>query len=301
MLDKRSHMPLYAQLKDELADCIKHGTLSVGSQIQTEAELMKQYGIGRATVREAVALLVSEGYLVKRQGIGTFVSNRQPSMGFEPLISLTTSLRARGVNPRNVIVCHEKSVPGPELLTQLRWTEPETCTPRAPCALCRERPTCSRGFVVLARVSEHWGAIRPDRLSFAHHHRRAEVDITRIDQVIVPRLPSPRRKRFSSSREMHGSCRWTDGSTSWAGKHPSTRFGSSFPQVSTHSDSDLCRPSSSRMALDSLTLPGVSSMLYTFRTSERPYVWGGNEQTLAAYSAEASATGEAQYQLSRRA
>jgi hypothetical protein len=55
MLDKRSHMPLYAQLKDELADCIKHGTMSVGSQIQTEAELMKQYGVGRATVREAVA------------------------------------------------------------------------------------------------------------------------------------------------------------------------------------------------------------------------------------------------------
>src|SRR5664280_2991071 len=92
MLDKQSHMPLYAQLKDELADCIKRGTMPVGSQIQTEPELMKQYGVGRATVREAVALLVNEGYLVKRQGIGTFVSNRQPSMGFEPLISLTTSL-----------------------------------------------------------------------------------------------------------------------------------------------------------------------------------------------------------------
>jgi DNA-binding transcriptional regulator YhcF (GntR family) len=34
MLDKSSHMPLYAQLKDELADRIKHGTMSVGSQIQ---------------------------------------------------------------------------------------------------------------------------------------------------------------------------------------------------------------------------------------------------------------------------
>ena len=29
MLNKQSHMPLYAQLKDELADRIKRGTMSV--------------------------------------------------------------------------------------------------------------------------------------------------------------------------------------------------------------------------------------------------------------------------------
>jgi len=194
MLDKQSHMPLYAQLKDELADCIKHGTISVGSQIQTEAELMKQYGIGRATVREAVALLVNEGYLVKRQGIGTFVSNRQPSMGFEPLISLTTSLRARGVNPRNVIVTNEKFVPGPELVTQLRWTAPETCThvrrvryaESAPIAV--EDSWFSHEFQNVGERFDLTGSLSAIIIE------ELKVDIARIDQVIVPRLPSPEEK-----------------------------------------------------------------------------------------------------------
>ncbi|MHB8106005.1 MAG: GntR family transcriptional regulator [Candidatus Cryosericum sp.] len=194
MLDKQSHMPLYAQLKDELADCIKRGTMSVGSQIQTEPELMKQYGVGRATVREAVALLVNEGYLVKRQGIGTFVSNRQPSMGFEPLISLTTSLRARGVNPRNVIVTNEKFVPGPGLLRQLRWTAPETCThvrrvryaESAPIAV--EDSWFSHEFQNVGERFDLTGSLSTIIID------ELKVDITRIDQVIVPRLPAPEEK-----------------------------------------------------------------------------------------------------------
>jgi len=194
MLDKQSHMPLYAQLKDELADCIKRGTMPVGSQIQTEPELMKQYGVGRATVREAVALLVNEGYLVKRQGIGTFVSNRQPSMGFEPLISLTTSLRARGANPRNVIVTNEKFVPGPELVTQLRWTEPEICThvrrvryaESAPIAV--EDSWFSHEFQNVGERFDLTGSLSTIIIE------ELKVDITRIDQVIIPRLPSPEEK-----------------------------------------------------------------------------------------------------------
>jgi GntR family transcriptional regulator len=194
MLDKSSHMPLYAQLKDELADRIKRGTMSVGSQIQTEAELMGQYGVGRATVREAVALLVSEGYLIKRQGIGTFVSNQQPSMSFEPLISLTASLRARGVNSRNVIVCHEKSVPGPDLLTQLRWTAPETCThvrriryaESAPIAL--EDSWFSHEFQNVGDRFDLTGSLSCIIIE------ELKVDIARIDQIIVPRLPSPEEK-----------------------------------------------------------------------------------------------------------
>ena len=194
MLDKQSHMPLYAQLKDELADCIKRGTMPVGSQIQTEPELMKQYGVGRATVREAVALLVNEGYLVKRQGIGTFVSNRQPSMGFELLISLTTSLRARGVNPRNVIVTNEKFVPGPELVTQLRWTAPETCThvrrvryaESAPIAV--EDSWFSHEFQNVGERFDLTGSLSTIIIE------ELKIDITRIDQVIIPRLPSPEEK-----------------------------------------------------------------------------------------------------------
>jgi GntR family transcriptional regulator len=64
---------------------------------------MARYGVGRATIREAVSLLEHEGNLRKRHGIGTFVARKAPSFGFEPLISLTYSLEAKGIQAKNVI------------------------------------------------------------------------------------------------------------------------------------------------------------------------------------------------------
>ena len=101
MIDKRKHIPLYIQLKDEILDKIRNGTYEVDKQIPSEKVLMEEYGVGRATVREALSILVNEGYLYKKQGIGTFVARKQPSLGFEPLISLTYSLEARGIKSVN--------------------------------------------------------------------------------------------------------------------------------------------------------------------------------------------------------
>lgn len=103
MLDKRSPIPLYIQLKNELLDNIRREVWPAGSQIPTEQTLMAQFGVGRATIRQSVTLLENEGYLRKRHGIGTFVTRSQPSFGFEPLISLTYSLKAKGIHARNVI------------------------------------------------------------------------------------------------------------------------------------------------------------------------------------------------------
>lgn len=103
MIDKRKHVPLYIQLKEEIQRKIKDGVWEVDTQIPTEKALMEEYDLGRVTVREALSLLVSEGFLYKKHGIGTFVANRHPSLGFEPLISLSYSLRARGMEAYNEI------------------------------------------------------------------------------------------------------------------------------------------------------------------------------------------------------
>jgi DNA-binding GntR family transcriptional regulator len=127
MLDKHAYMPLYIQLKEELEGRIKSGQWDVDGRIPSENELMREFGVGRATVREAVSRLVNEGYLVKRRGIGTFVALRQPSLVFEPLISLTYSLRALGVNPVNVIEEKKTITPGAAILADLRWKKSRRC------------------------------------------------------------------------------------------------------------------------------------------------------------------------------
>lgn len=127
MLNKRSHLPLYIQLKDELTRKIMDDIWPVEFQIPSEKALMDEYSVGRATVREAISMLVNDGYLYKKQGIGTFVASKQPSVGFEPLISLTYSLKARGIEPVNVIEETRIIMPDRKLLSKLRRKKKKDC------------------------------------------------------------------------------------------------------------------------------------------------------------------------------
>lgn len=98
-----SHTPLYIQVKESLLHMIQTEKWTVDTQIPSEKELMTTYKVGRETVRKAVAMLVQEGYLIKRRGIGTFVQHKEPSIGFEPLISLSHMLQMRGLKDHNVV------------------------------------------------------------------------------------------------------------------------------------------------------------------------------------------------------
>lgn len=72
-LQQRTVVPLYRQLKDKVLSDISSGELAEGAKIPTEVELSELYNISRVTVRNAIKELVDEGYLVKKQGKGTFV------------------------------------------------------------------------------------------------------------------------------------------------------------------------------------------------------------------------------------
>jgi GntR family transcriptional regulator of arabinose operon len=64
----------YEQLADELREKIRLGTYKEGTTIPSESTLQEEYQLSRHTVRQAIALLVNEGYLRKERGSGTYVS-----------------------------------------------------------------------------------------------------------------------------------------------------------------------------------------------------------------------------------
>lgn len=76
-LNKDSSISLYQQLIEVIKDQISSGELKSGDRIPTEIELSKLYDISRITVRKAVELLEEEEVLVKKQGIGTFVTAKK--------------------------------------------------------------------------------------------------------------------------------------------------------------------------------------------------------------------------------
>lgn len=96
--------PLYIQVKKDITDNIMQGHWKIDSQIPTEMELMDMYRVGRETVRKSVAMLVQEGILYRKRGIGTFVRRNSPSLTLEPLISLSALFRTMGHEENSEIV-----------------------------------------------------------------------------------------------------------------------------------------------------------------------------------------------------
>jgi len=64
---------LYQKVADDIKKNILSGGYAVDSLIPTENDLEAKYKVSKITVRKAVEQLVTEGYLLKKSGIGTRV------------------------------------------------------------------------------------------------------------------------------------------------------------------------------------------------------------------------------------
>jgi GntR family transcriptional regulator len=77
-LDPSSDRPAYRQIADQLRAAIASRMLAEGAQLPSETALIEQYGVARGTVRQAIALLRSEGVVVADHGRGNFVRRHPP-------------------------------------------------------------------------------------------------------------------------------------------------------------------------------------------------------------------------------
>ena len=66
--------PIYLQIAEEVRTQILSGDLSDGDRLTSTTEYATRYRINPATANKAIALLVDEGLVVKRRGIGMFVA-----------------------------------------------------------------------------------------------------------------------------------------------------------------------------------------------------------------------------------
>jgi GntR family transcriptional regulator len=89
-----SDTPIYIQIKNYIKNQILEGPLKVGDIIPPERVLSEQFGISRITIRQAISILVTEGYLIKKQGKGTFVTH--PGIN-NKILSITRNLSVRTI------------------------------------------------------------------------------------------------------------------------------------------------------------------------------------------------------------
>lgn len=98
-LSRDGRVPLYYQIYDLLKEEMENGTYLPGSQIPTEAELGERFSVSRITVKQAIQKLVTDGYLFRQQGKGTFVSKPKVNRKLSELISFHDEMLEKGFVP----------------------------------------------------------------------------------------------------------------------------------------------------------------------------------------------------------
>jgi DNA-binding transcriptional regulator YhcF (GntR family) len=66
--------PLFAQIAARLSEDIAEGVLSEGERVPSTNELAAYYRINPATAAKGISVLIDDGLLEKRRGIGMFVA-----------------------------------------------------------------------------------------------------------------------------------------------------------------------------------------------------------------------------------
>ncbi len=111
--------PLYHQLKQVLQNEIEHGLYKPGDRLPSEPELVRQYGVSRITVRQALDGLEAEGRVVRRHGKGTYVT--EPRIE-QPLIRLTDfveDMQQAGQHPSSHVLAYEHEAAHPAIASAL--------------------------------------------------------------------------------------------------------------------------------------------------------------------------------------
>ncbi|MBT2621854.1 MULTISPECIES: FadR/GntR family transcriptional regulator [Chryseobacterium] len=67
---------LAQEVAERLTEGIINNEYAVGEKLPIEPELMKIYGVGRSSIREAIKILSIKGVLNVQQGVGTFVVSK---------------------------------------------------------------------------------------------------------------------------------------------------------------------------------------------------------------------------------
>src|SRR5204863_1480167 len=87
-----------ASVHDELSERIDQGRLAAGTRLPSEPELAAEFGVSRATLREALRALEGQGLVRRLWGSGTYVADRtRVANSLDLNFGVSDAIRAAGM------------------------------------------------------------------------------------------------------------------------------------------------------------------------------------------------------------
>ncbi|MGV8921158.1 MAG: FadR/GntR family transcriptional regulator [Pseudomonas sp.] len=84
---------LATDLVTQLSQRILLGKIGPGEKLPSESEIVREHGVSRTVVREAISKLQASGLVETRHGIGTFVLERQAQTGMHLTVETAAGVR----------------------------------------------------------------------------------------------------------------------------------------------------------------------------------------------------------------
>lgn len=125
-LNRESPTALYMQIAELLRSDIDAGVIATDSKLPAENELTRRFDVSRVTVRQAIAQLLAEGYVVSKQGKGTFVSRHKFLHDLKPMRGFYDALIEQGVEPKTKLL-EFSPASAPDSVRQAFGTTDEDC------------------------------------------------------------------------------------------------------------------------------------------------------------------------------
>lgn len=95
---------MYNRIYNELRGRIDSGELEAGARLESEMELRQKFGVSRETIRRALSMLESEGYITRKVSAGTFVRPKKSQYATSSFHeSFTEQMRRQGRKPSSEI------------------------------------------------------------------------------------------------------------------------------------------------------------------------------------------------------
>jgi GntR family transcriptional regulator len=104
MAFKDRSIPLYYQLENILREKIRSGEYGPGESFPTEDQLVRDYGVSRITVRQALSALEKDGLIARRRGKGSFVTERKGQIEAMKLTGMMEDIIDMGIKTRTKII-----------------------------------------------------------------------------------------------------------------------------------------------------------------------------------------------------
>jgi len=125
-VDRASPLPLHVQVTQALRDQIVRGAWKPGDRVPGDLELCSELGISRTTIRQALAEMAHEGWVVRERGRGTFVAPpKLTESAVERLSGFFEDMVALGYPPVSQVL-HQEDRPADEQIAARLNVRPGT-------------------------------------------------------------------------------------------------------------------------------------------------------------------------------